>query len=1025
MRVGFVSHNACAGDAVGNQLAEKVRFFLDRSADVRVFIESANRVHPHVAPVARPFATPEVDPEAWRFLSACDLVFVEYSQYYPALELLPLLAETKARVVVDYHGVTPPRWRAGHNREAVELGVRRRGLIGCTDAVLTHSQFTRDELLRAVPLSDERCHDLGYVVDGESYRHDSRGHRRGEREILANASGSHAATRLLFVGRVAANKRLPVLVEAVARLRERRPEVHALVAGDITDLYQEEHQHCLVLAGELGVADRLHFLGHVSDGELPDLYRSADLFVMPSRHEGFCLPVVEAMASGVPVIAARATALPETVADAGLSFEPDNADDLANQICRVLDSRRAVSEDRATQELSVAVVAFRYGDGFAGGAEASLRTIARALHDAGHRVTVWTTCNRAESDWSNHLPEGNTLLDGISVRRFRIDPHDHGRHLASLEALAEKHGDKPLSAEQERAYVEHSVHSTALLESLRGFDRTEGPFDAVIVGPYLFGLTHEVARAFTGRTLVLPCFHDEPLARLRLWREVYGPTGGILYHSPEEQHFVEAELGLNHPGAWQLGTWLDVHSQGDAESGRRAVGAERYVVYCGRYSAQKDVPGLVEFARRYGVERPGRFAFVFLGQGEVTIPCQPGFRDLGFVPETVKRDVLAGAAALVQLSRRESLSLTVLEAWAQGTPVLVSRSCAVLAGQVERGRGGRSIADYPSFAAALDDLFERPGEWCNLGRQGNDYVRERYGDRACFVATLESAIHDLTIPLYERMRRRGLARAAGFGREMWRGQFARVIEGIFEADKRPCRELVETSPRAVERAVRVGIGSVLVPLRVHNRGTHPLACAGPARTVLRCRVSPAGGEGLATLPRVLSAGESLSAALSVPVPTEPGRYRIHFWVERSDRPQEPAGVAKSGRMELIVTAAEGGTTHDDRFLDGVRAELAELEQIRELPTDYLDVTAGFLASWKRRAKRKLLNNFKKAYVDVLSRRQSACNRHVLRAVQELVEYCATLEHALSALQERLTLLEAKSAPRRKRRDSVEDGRRGD
>ena len=70
-----------------------------------------------------------------------------------------------------------------------------------------------------------------------------------------------------------------MLVPALARLRERRPEVHVLIAGDTGDLYREEHQHCLKLATELGVADRLHFLGWVRDEELPALYRAADLFV--------------------------------------------------------------------------------------------------------------------------------------------------------------------------------------------------------------------------------------------------------------------------------------------------------------------------------------------------------------------------------------------------------------------------------------------------------------------------------------------------------------------------------------------------------------------------------------------------------------------------------------------------------------------------------------------------------------------------------------------------------------------------
>src|SRR5262249_136002 len=110
----------------------------------------------------------------------------------------------------------------------------------------------------------------------------------------------------------------------------------ALIVGNGADVYESERHICRHRAAELGVADRLHFLGHVDEERLHDAYRSADLFVMPSRHEGFCIPVIEAMATGVPVVAARAGALPETVGDAGLTFEPDDAADLARQMVRVL-----------------------------------------------------------------------------------------------------------------------------------------------------------------------------------------------------------------------------------------------------------------------------------------------------------------------------------------------------------------------------------------------------------------------------------------------------------------------------------------------------------------------------------------------------------------------------------------------------------------------------------------------------------------------------------------------------------------
>src|SRR5262249_24567800 len=101
---------------------------------------------------------------------------------------------------------------------------------------------------------------------------------------------------LLYLGRLAPNKPVPILAQAIGRLKDHVPEVHCLVIGDSKDIYSDEAEQCRNHAIALGVADRIHLMGQVSDEEFRDAYRCADLFVMPSVHEGFCIPVIEAMA---------------------------------------------------------------------------------------------------------------------------------------------------------------------------------------------------------------------------------------------------------------------------------------------------------------------------------------------------------------------------------------------------------------------------------------------------------------------------------------------------------------------------------------------------------------------------------------------------------------------------------------------------------------------------------------------------------------------------------------------------------
>jgi len=99
------------------------------------------------------------------------------------------------------------------------------------------------------------------------------------------------------------------------------------------------------------------------------------------------------------------------------------------------------------------------------------------------------------------------------------------------------------------------------------------------------------------------------------------------------------------------------------------------------------------------------------------------------------------------------------------------------------------------------------------------------------------------------------------------------------------------------------------------------------------------------------------------------------------------------------------------LLDLAEAALVEAQRLQRLPDNYTDVTQGWFVRGKRWIKRKLLGNFKHAYVDVLSRQQTAVNSQVVTALRELTECCATLDHAVRQLQERAERRQALSGER--------------
>lgn len=140
---------------------------------------------------------------------------------------------------------------------------------------------------------------------------------------------------ILTVGTMQRRKNHLRLVQAFAKLAgatssARTPTL--VIAGGKGWLYDEVHAE----VQRLGLSERVKFIGYVEDTDLPHLYRAASVFAFPSTYEGFGLPLLEAMASGVPVVTSNVSSLPEVVGDAGLQVDPLDVDALARALEQAL-----------------------------------------------------------------------------------------------------------------------------------------------------------------------------------------------------------------------------------------------------------------------------------------------------------------------------------------------------------------------------------------------------------------------------------------------------------------------------------------------------------------------------------------------------------------------------------------------------------------------------------------------------------------------------------------------------------------
>jgi len=195
-----------------------------------------------------------------------------------------------------------------------EFSTRMANTIRRSSRLLAISEFVKGDLCRLGGVDPEIVDVIPLGVDTELFnanagREDSRGVR---------ARLDLTCPYILYVGNLSPHKNLARLIRAFARLKREHSLPHKLVLCGKTKWGAGLKE----LVAELGAGESVVFPGYVPDLDLPFLYGGAEIFAYPSLSEGFGLPLVEAMASGIPVLASNSTSLPEVCGNAAVLVDP-------------------------------------------------------------------------------------------------------------------------------------------------------------------------------------------------------------------------------------------------------------------------------------------------------------------------------------------------------------------------------------------------------------------------------------------------------------------------------------------------------------------------------------------------------------------------------------------------------------------------------------------------------------------------------------------------------------------------------
>jgi glycosyltransferase involved in cell wall biosynthesis len=267
-------------------------------------------------------------------------------QFATASMMAPWLASRTETLVVNYHNFTPPElmepWdhhlALGQARAQGDLEVLApRTTLAVADSGYNESYLTEAGFATTAVIAPSAA-------------------LSAEARVAPPGPGQTAQARpttWLSVGRVSPNKSLEHAITALAVTRVRRdPSATLRIIGKpATDAYDQALRRYVA---ELGLLDAVRFEGHASDATVAEAYATSDVLVVASEHEGFCVPVVEAMAAGLPVVAFEQGAIAEVLGDAGILITTRDPYEVATTIADLLDDgpRRADLAKRGQQRVT-------------------------------------------------------------------------------------------------------------------------------------------------------------------------------------------------------------------------------------------------------------------------------------------------------------------------------------------------------------------------------------------------------------------------------------------------------------------------------------------------------------------------------------------------------------------------------------------------------------------------------------------------------------------------------------------------
>lgn len=276
-------------------------------------------------PVSLPFS------RAWmqtRF--AWEMFRTRPEKLFLPIQAAPVLLPHSLQVTATIHDLAFKRYPETFPfADRLKLNFMLEAAVKRADKLIAVSQSTKRDLLEFFPdLPESRIRVIYHGFDAELFGRET---SKEKLSLKLKNFGLEQGAYALYVGALQPRKNLVRLIQAFEQVKKNTPALRLVLAGEAAWLAQD-----IVAAREASpYRDDIILLGRVSFENLQALYQGARLFAFPSLYEGFGLPILEAFASGTPVLTARNSSLTEVAGDAALYCKAESVEDIAEQLERL------------------------------------------------------------------------------------------------------------------------------------------------------------------------------------------------------------------------------------------------------------------------------------------------------------------------------------------------------------------------------------------------------------------------------------------------------------------------------------------------------------------------------------------------------------------------------------------------------------------------------------------------------------------------------------------------------------------